>query len=45
MGMDAYLPKPIRAGDLLDLFRALRPEGHALSDTELHTDTGSTYPV
>lgn len=27
------------------LVRALRPEGHALSDTELHTDTGSTYPV
>jgi len=45
MGMDSYLAKRIPTGELLDLVQALRPQRRALHDTQLHTDTGCTYPV
>ena len=45
MGMDAYLAKPIRDGELLDWVQTWRPQLRALPDTQLHTDTGCTYPV
>ena len=45
MGLDAYLAKPIRDGELLDLVQTWRPQLRAPPIPNLHTDAGCTYPV